>query len=640
MITYSWIIAVIPLLAFVLLLAFGNRMKERAAWIGVTALGLAFLMALKVLAEVLAGAQAAASFEWLKIGSYTIDMGFQVGALEASMMVVVTAVSLMVQIYSMGYMHGDPRFNRYYMTVNLFTTGMLGVVIADNFLLFLMSWEIMGLCSYLLISHYYEDLNNAKAGMKAFLTTRVGDVGMMAGIWLLFSQAGSFNFADIAVWVENASGSENIITLAALLLFAGAVGKSAQVPLHVWLPDAMAGPTPASALIHAATMVAAGVYLVAKSYFIFQASPDAMFVVAVIGALTAFLAATIATVQVDLKKVLAYSTVSQLGFMMLGLGVGGYTAALFHLITHAFFKALLFLGAGSVIHAVHTQNMHEMGGLFKKMKITGTTFIIGSLALAGIPPFAGFYSKDMILLEAYRYNEVLFWIGAAAAFMTAYYMTRAIILTFFGKPRDMEKYEHAHESPLNMSIPLMFLAIPATLLGYGMYRDYFVKSFITLPGLTHAYHSDFVMNMAISVAVLGIIVGFIVYGTNWVSKTAAIRNLKPLYVLLKHKYYFDELYNGVVVKGTVGISRLVGWFDKWIVDGLVNFVGWSTGQLSRLTRTFDTIVVDGAVNGTAALTMAAGNQVRKLQTGVVQSYMLVLFAGVVIGLIIFQLIGG
>ncbi|MBX6378790.1 MAG: NADH-quinone oxidoreductase subunit L, partial [Clostridia bacterium] len=357
--TNAWLIPLLPFLAFVAHVCVGRRLREGAAAFGIVALGVAFALSVWNLVAVLGGATAALSVPWLRIGAVEIPMGFRVGPLEAVMLFMVTLVSWMVEVFSVGYMHGDRRYNRFFAIVNLFVFGMLTLVVADNFLLFLFAWEVMGLCSYLLIGHWFEDLENAKAALKAFLTTRLGDVGMMVGIWLLFAQVGTLNFAAID---EKAAGiPQATLTAIALLLFLGAVGKSAQVPLHIWLPDAMAGPTPVSALIHAATMVAAGVFLVARSFPLFAHAPAAAYTVAVVGAVTSLVAALVATVQVDIKKTLAYSTISQLGYMMLGLGVGGYAAGLFHLNTHAFFKALLFLGSGSVIHAVETQDMHRMG---------------------------------------------------------------------------------------------------------------------------------------------------------------------------------------------------------------------------------------------------------------------------------------
>ncbi len=612
----AWAIPGLALLAYALIVFFGRRFGERAAFIPIIALGGSFVLAVINLLAVIGGATAEVRFDWLHLGERTITMGYRVGPVEAVVLFMVTLVSLMVLLFSKGYMHGDAKFNRFFANVTLFITGMLLLVIADNFLLFLVAWEVMGLCSYLLIGHWFEDLDNAKAAMKAFLTTRLGDVGLMLGVWMLFLATGSFRFDEITKEISKGQMDVAFLTLAALALFSGAVGKSAQVPLHIWLPDAMAGPTPVSALIHAATMVAAGVFLVARSFPIFQAAPDAMLTVAVIGAITALMAALIATVQTDIKKSLAYSTVSQLGFMMLALGVGGFAAGIFHLLTHAFFKALLFLGSGSVIHAAHTQEMHKMGGLFRKLPVTGATFIIGTLALAGIPPLAGFFSKDEILLEAFHFERapILFWMAVFAAFLTAYYMTRSVILTFFGKPRDHHVYDHAHESPPIMALPLLILAVPAVFAGLagapfaGSWLQHFIDPHVHLPE-----PSGFVQNVAIGVSVAGIVVAFLIYQVGILNRQAAIRVLKPVYVLFKQKFYFDHVAMGIVAV-TVAISRFVATVDKWVVDGLVNGLGWFVFQMGQGARRF-----------------AAGSA---------QAYAMVMALAIAVGLFVYQAMGG
>ncbi len=471
----------------------------------------------------------------------------------------------------------------------------------------------MGVCSYLLIGHWFEEIENARAAFKAFLVTRIGDVGLMLGIWTLGAAVGSLRFEDILSEVEAGAIPDAIVTVAALLLFMGAVGKSAQIPLHIWLPDAMAGPTPVSALIHAATMVAAGVFLVGRMFPLFEASPAAMTTVAFIGAFTALLAALIATVQTDIKKALAYSTMSQLGYMMLALGVGGFAASLFHLESHAFFKALLFLGAGSVIHAAHTQEMHRMGGLIGPLRITGITFIIGTLALAGVPPFSGFYSKDAILAAAYASPyPVLFWIALFTAFLTAYYMTRAVVLTFFGRPRDQHVFEHAHESPPVMTTPLLVLAVPAVLFGLlgSPYTEHAFQSFVDAHEGGH--EAGMVPLLAMGSAAAGILLGWLIYGMNAVNRKTAIRALKPFYVLFKEKFYFDHLGAAIARLG-VGLSLIVGAFDRFVIDGLVNGVAW--------------------------LMLVLGRGSRALVVGSAQAYALVMFGGIVIGLLLYQLLG-
>lgn len=617
MVDYAWLIPIFPLLAFLFHVAVGKRLGERAAWVGVAGMGLSFILSTLVLLEAINGSTAKYAFPWLIIGDTTITMGYRVGPLESVMLFMVSLIGWMVVLYSTGYMHGDRRFNRFFSIVNLFLFGMLTLVLSDNFLLFLFAWEIMGLSSYLLIGHWFEDLNNARAAMKAFLTTRLGDAGLIVGIALLFAFTGSFVFDDVESVVSAGTISVPILTLIALLIFAGAAGKSAQVPLHVWLPDAMAGPTPVSAMIHAATMVAAGVFLVARSFPIFSHAPTALVTVAFIGGITALLAATIATVQTDIKKVLAYSTISQLGYMMLSLGVGGYAAALFHLITHAFFKALLFLGSGSVIHASGTQEMHQMGGLFSKMKITASTFILGTLALAGVPFFAGYFSKDEIILHVWHSPyKILFWMAVLTAFLTAYYMTRAVVLTFFGRPRDREVFERTHESPLNMTLPLLILAVPAAISGFfgAPMFDLPIQRFMTSGQLEEVTHSGFVQMVVLGFALAGILIGFWVYAmSSWRLRQSLLRGFTPIYVLLKQKWFFDHVAMGITY-GTTMIATVVAYFDRWVVDGIVNGLG------------------------SAVLLLGSG--ARRLTVGNAHAYILTMFAAIIVGIMIFQAIGG
>ena len=429
----AWIIPVLPFISFLIIALAGHKTPGDGDKVGIAAILAAFVLSLIVFFEVVGGGSAVGAFEWAKVGSVSVGMGYHIDALAATMLVVVTLVSLLVHIYSLGYMHGDSRCKRYYSVLSLFTGSMLGLVIADNFLMLFIFWELIGLCSYLLIGHWYEKVDVGFAAMKAFLTTRVGDIALLIGIFVLFFNTQTFNFVGVQEQVAAGQFAGAALAAAAILIFAGAVGKSAQFPLHTWLPDAMAGPTPVSALIHAATLVAAGVYLVARSYGIFAGSETAMLTVAWVGGFTALFAATIALVMTDIKKVLAYSTVSQLGFMVTALGVGGFTAGFFHLVTHAVFKALLFLGSGSVIHGTDTQDMREMGGLRQKMPVTFWTWLIGGLALAGVYPLAGFWSKDEIMLAAHEGGyTALFWILVIASTLTAFYIARATIMTFFG----------------------------------------------------------------------------------------------------------------------------------------------------------------------------------------------------------------
>lgn len=644
MIEHAWLIAALPLTAAILQAFVGRRLGPVGGpLVGMVAMAGSLGMAIKVLLEVIGGATVHVQLPWIQVGRLYVPWGFQVGSLEASIMVMVTFVSLMVQTYSIGYMAGDAKYNRFFTVVSLFTSGMLIVLMAENLILLLMGWELMSFSSFTLIGHWFEEPENARAALKAFLTTGVANLGLFAGSFVLITNAGTASFSGIAEWVATGPSTATL-TLAALFLFWGAMGKSAQVPLHAWLPDAMAGPTPGSSLIHAATMVAAGVFLVARTFFLFTAAPQALTVVAYVGGITAFMAATIALVQDDIKKVLAYSTVSQLGYMMLALGTFGYTAAIFHLITHGFFKALLFMGAGSVIHAVGgEQNMKRMGGLLKKLPWTGITFIIGSLALAGIWPFSGFYSKDEILLDVFNSpHQVLFWMGVATALMTAFYMTRAVVLTFFGRPRDEHLYERAHESPAIMTVPLVLLSVPSILAGLpgAPALGAPIQRFLTFGEPHVLVGKEFVMAMATASAVLGIVIGYAVYGRNLLDRQRLRESLAVVYTVLTEKYFFDHLYHRVVAVGVRILSQVAALFDNYVVDGIVNAVGWLGARLADLAGRFDMRGIDAVVNGFGAAALALGRQTRRMATGAVQSYMLALFAGIVLGLIIMQVVGG
>jgi NADH-quinone oxidoreductase subunit L len=603
---HAWVIPAISLAAYGLYVFWGPSLGERSSYFGVAALGVDTLLAFDVLWRSAGGARVHVSAPWLTLGRTQVRMGFEVGRLEAVVLAMVCLVSWMIVIYSRGYMHGDDRYNRFFANVQLFVTGMLTMVVADNLLLFFMGWEIMGLCSYLLIGHWFRDWENTRAMNKAFLVTRIGDVGFMVGIWWIHSVTGSFAFDGAARALRAAHLAPGAYEAIALFLFLGAVGKSAQVPLQIWLPDAMAGPTPVSALIHAATMVAAGVFLVARAFPIFALSPAALVWVAAVGAVTAFLAATMATVQMDIKKVLAYSTVSQLGYMMLGLGAGSVFGGVFHLIGHAFFKALLFLGAGSVIHAAKTQNMHEMGGLARKMRATTVTFLVGTLALMGVFPFSGFWSKDTVMAAAARF-PVLYWLAVAAAALTAYYMTRLVLLTFFGRPRDPHVYEHAHESPPVMTGPLWVLAVPAALLGAGVGFFHHMLGGAELDELPTQIASQVAMLAGVGAG------AYFYLGERLERRRAAIRALRPAYVLFQQKWYFDHVGLGIAY-ATLGLSWFVAAWDRYVVDGLVNGAAWLTGWLGRQTR--------------------------RMAVGSAQAYMITLLLAVAVGLIVLQAMGG
>lgn len=586
----AWLIPLFPLLAFIVILSFGRRLKEGAAYVGIMFTGVSFILALLTFWQRFQGGadDFKFSFDWLTIGDNVLTMGFEVNQLNAMMLVIVTLVSLLVQIYSRGYMHGDDRYPVFFQYLSLFTFSMLGLVISANLVQVYIFWELVGVCSFLLVGYYFYKPEAKAAAKKAFIVTRIGDVGLFIGIILLFWWTGSFEYSDIFNAVSSGVLTEEQITLAALLIFIGAVGKSGQFPLHTWLPDAMEGPTPVSALIHAATMVAAGVYLVAATYPIFLGSETALTVVAYVGGFTAIFAASIGLTQRDIKRVLAYSTVSQLGYMMLALGAAsaaGYVAGTFHLMTHAFFKALLFLAAGSVIHALHTQDLFEMGGLWKKMRVTAAVFLIGCLAIAGIPPFSGFWSKEEILGAVYaagRYD--LFWIAVVAAFFTAFYMFRLFFLTFAGEGRGNQ--HEAHESPGTMTLPMIVLAVFAVIAGFintpyaPVLHDWLTSgvagSYLEQHG--HTEHGpSWLMWVAILVSLAGIGLAYLMYGKRSVSAELISRPLPWLYQLSYRKYYMDEFYHYTVVRTLGWLGLLLKVFDRYIVDGLV----YLTGRISE-----------------------------------------------------------
>jgi NADH-quinone oxidoreductase subunit L len=567
---------------------------------------------------------------WILTPSTTVAVGVTLDPLAGVMLVVVSLVSLLIFIYSIGYMHGDPRYPRFFAYLSLFGASMLGLVLANNLLALYLCWELVGLCSYFLIGFWFERPAAARAAKKAFLVTRFGDTAMLVGILYLIMQTGTVHLPHLFDKIHSGLVPQSVLTTAAVLLFCGAMGKSAQFPLHVWLPDAMEGPTPVSALIHAATMVAAGVYLVARCFPIFESSPHALLVVAYIGAFTAFFAATIATVTNDIKRVLAYSTISQLGYMMLALGVGAYSAAVFHLTTHAIFKALLFLAAGSLIHGSGVQDIMQMGGLRAKMPLTHLTFLIGSLALAGIPPLSGFFSKDKILLEALEANRVAFALGLAAAILTAFYMGRAYFLAFLGKPRTDA---HAHESPRVMTLPMSILAglsVVAGFVGFPRSHGTWFHGFLEpqAPSVAHSWATAIgVMTSSVALACGAIVVAAAFYHWRSLSAAGARQRLWPLYRALKNKWWMDEAWNYALVVPSFAAQKAFAFFDLRVVDGAVNLVGGATLVLTRLGRFFDLVVVDGLVNLVAWLTKQGGSTGRYFQTGVVQNYLLFIFVG-------------
>jgi NADH-quinone oxidoreductase subunit L len=617
-----WAILICPLVAWGLIVLYLRKLPRIAGYVTILGVGAAGVLSYITLFNVLDadGGVAIHTHEWFTAGPLTVNLGVRVDGLTAVMLVVVTSVSFLVQIYSQGYMAGDPGYGRYFAHMSLFTTAMLGLVLADNLFMLFVFWELVGLSSYLLIGFWFHRPTAAAAAKKAFIVTRLGDLGLLAAILLIWNKAGTFQIDEIQAAAAGGLLAGWVVTWFALGIFAGAAGKSAQFPLHTWLPDAMEGPTPVSALIHAATMVAAGVYLVARFFPVFEVSEEARLTVAWIGGVTALMAATIAMVQTDLKRVLAYSTISQLGYMMLALGVFGYVAAIFHLFTHAFFKALLFLGSGSVNHATNTFDMRLMGGLRKAMPITFATFVIGSLSLAGIFPLAGFWSKDEILLDAWNEERVLWAIAAGVALLTAFYMFRAIFMTFFGEYRGGEPVHeaeettahadpaHPHESPWVMAIPLIVLAVPAVVAGFfnvtGGFGDFINGA------LEHPHEGDrFEWGIAISssaLAVGGIALAWAIYYKQWVRAESFRRVLVPFAALFENKYYLDRLYEDVLVRK--------------VFQG-----GWNRG-----VELVDTYIVDGAVNGVGWVSRETGSRLRVVQTGQLQTYGLGLAVGVIV----------
>ena len=574
MLDYVGLIPLFPAIGFVLNLFFGRRLaKGTVGWIACGAIGLSFLVSLLVFVDLLNLPPADRSVEkilytWILSGEFQAKVGFLVDPLSMVMMMVVSGVSFVIHIYSHGYMHDDPDYPRYFTYLNLFVFFMLILVSANNFLLLFVGWEGVGLCSYFLIGFWYEKKSASDAGKKAFIVNRIGDYGFLLAIFLIFVTFGTIDFkAVFAAAPGKLALGEGMVTLIALLLFMGATGKSAQIPLYTWLPDAMEGPTPVSALIHAATMVTAGVYMVARCHLLFLMAPAALLVVAVIGAATAIFAASIGLAQNDIKRVLAYSTISQLGYMFLACGVGAFTAGIFHLMTHAFFKALLFLGAGSVMHAMAGElDMRKMGALKPHLPRTYWTFLIATLALAGIFPFAGFFSKDEILWQALNQGGILFWIlGAGAAFMTATYMFRAVFLTFHGKSRvDHGVAHHLHESPGIMTVPLIILAILSVIGGFigfpvieggNKFAEFLAPVFAPpagFPKAAEAVHHAVsfevtMMIVSLVIAGLGILLAYRLYIKNPALPDRLAERYKAPYNALVNKYWVDEIYHFIFV---------------------------------------------------------------------------------------------
>ncbi|PEI71251.1 NADH-quinone oxidoreductase subunit L [Bacillus wiedmannii] len=585
MIDYAWLIPLFPLVSFFLLLIFGKKIREGSSVLSIFLVFLSFIFAVLVLIERFSKVGLKHKWVWLRTGDIDISFGFEVTALGALMLFIVTLVSLLVHVYSKGYMKGDERLPTFYAYLGLFTFAMLGLVISPNLLQLYIFWELVGLGSFLLIGFYFFKEEAKAAAKKAFIMTRIGDVGLFIGMILIFWHAGSFEYDAIFRAIHTGDLTPTMITITAILIFIGAMGKSGQFPLHTWLPDAMEGPTPVSALIHAATMVAAGVYLVATMFPLFSASAVAMQTVAIVGAFTAIFAASIGLVQTDIKRVLAYSTVSQLGYMMLALGSDGYVAGVFHLTTHAFFKALLFLAAGSVIHAVHTQDINKMGGLQKKMKVTGALFLIGTLAISGVPLLSGFFSKDEILAVTWMNgNYVLFILAVIAAFLTAFYMFRLYFLVFTGEAKTKED---VHESPRIMTYPMIVLGVLAVVAGYintpwfGTFLGDWLTKDVAFKA-REAHGPVWIMIVATLVSLAGIALAYFIYGKKSISRDWAGGDGTPLYNLLKEKYYVDELYNMTVLPITKGIAHVLRLFEAYVVEGIAVLIGSLIKGLSGL----------------------------------------------------------
>jgi NADH-quinone oxidoreductase subunit L len=614
-----WLIPALPLAGFLILLATGRRLGDpKAGYLATAMMVGSFLVTVGVFFDLMGRHGEERLFEqdlftWMNVGGLDVHVGFLADPLSITMALFVTGVGALIHLYSVGYMHGDERYPTFFVYLNLFAFSMLMLVLADSFLLTFLGWEGVGACSYFLISFWFERESAASAGKKAFVTNRIGDFGFMLAMFLIFATFGSLNY--VPVLEEAGTLAKGTATAIALLLFLGAVGKSAQIPLYVWLPDAMEGPTPVSALIHAATMVTAGVFLMVRVNPILDVAPGVLTLIAVVGALTAFFAATIACAQNDIKKVLAYSTVSQLGYMFLAVGSGAYIAAIFHMVTHAFFKALLFLGAGSVIHGMHDeQDMKRMGALRKWMPITSGTFIVGWLAIAGVPPFSGFWSKDDILLGAWEKNRLLWLIGLITALMTAYYMSRQVFLVFYGGERWKAAHEPAaadahgahgdfkpHESPPTMAFPLIVLAALAAIAGIlKTPLEHWLE-----PVLAHPHHfasSSSTKLGLIVVTTVAALAGLGIAYAIWLRRRVKESAVEP--EVLRRAWYVDELYQKIIEAP----GRALANFSAFVVDAKI---------------------IDGTVNGVGALVRAGGSRLRTVQSGFVRSYALAVTIGAV-----------
>lgn len=662
-------IVLLPFLAFLIQVAIGKRLPRHGDFVPVLCVFGSFCLALPIFWELVSKGEVHDTFQWTWMSlpgaaaglnkSVNIVIGTLVNNLTAIMLCMVTLCASLIHLFSTGYMHGEERYHLFFAYIALFTAGMLGLVVSDNLFTFFICWEIMGVCSYALIGFYYKKPSAIAASIKAFMTTRIGDTCFFLGIGGLYYLFGTSNFTEIYHAIHNPEfANATLLGMPAFafigfMLMMGTIGKSAQLPLHIWLPDAMEGPTPVSALIHAATMVAAGVFLLIRMYPVLDAAQVVLPVIAYVGGITAFFAATIALVQVDIKKVLAYSTISQLGYMVLGVGVGAFAPGFMHLVTHACFKACLFLASGSVIHSVHTQDMREMGGLKSKMPITFATMFIATLAISGVPGFSGFVSKDRILGGVLAFSmehpehSILPILGFATAGLTAFYMFRLIFMTFFGHAHDEHKHHHAHEQPLTMTIPLMVLAALSFAIVFagptGIESiDHImpVKWFDTAlegaqhemgihehgnPEIHHHAHEQALI-ISLIVAFTGIFLSSITYLKRIINPDLVRRLTGPVHHILFNKYFFDELYIGIFIKKIfLGFNRFLAAFDDLVVDRIV-VDGWKdvVMAIKSVVAKFDDIVVDRiCVDGPGHLAAVGGWTVRQLQTGRVQQYLII-----------------
>ncbi|MBX3320814.1 MAG: NADH-quinone oxidoreductase subunit L [Nitrospira sp.] len=645
------LIPIFPLTAVVLNGLLGGRysrdMAHRLAWGSV---GLSFLCTLAVFTDVLrtGTTHEVIAYQWIFGGDLTVSLAYLVDPLTCAWLLVVTGVGFLIHVYSVGYMHGEAGFTRFFTYMNLFMVSMLLLVMGNNYLVLFIGWEGVGLCSYLLIGYYYDKVSAAKAATKAFVVNRIGDAGFLVAIFLVFVNFRTLDYTKVFAQVGQLS--PEMATAIALCLLVGAVGKSAQLPLHTWLPDAMEGPTPVSALIHAATMVTAGVYMIVRNHVIFDLSPVAMSVVALVGGGTALFAATVGLVQTDIKRVLAYSTVSQLGYMFLGCGVGAYTAAVFHVMTHAFFKALLFLAAGSVIHALSgEQDIRKMGGLSKRIPWTHRVFLIGTIAIAGLPPLAGFWSKDEIMAHAFmNHHYFLYSMAAIGALMTSFYMFRLTYLTFYGSSRmDHHTEEHVHESPMVMVAPLIVLAflsgVGGLVLGFPPEHGWLHGFLAPVVGIVGEHEAStglvfLLMGLAVAIAVIGWGLAHFLYAVSPVTADNWAEKFSGMYRTLLNKYYIDELYDLLFVEPTKRLGMALQWFDRTVIDGVVRAVGRLTDWGASGSTWVEKYIVYAGLNVIGYGNHLAAREGRKMQSGMVHHYAAIIVAGLFLLAVVVQLV--